>query len=61
MQPWQADYPQESGATVARTRFLAGTCDRGAPNEATAIKEAIERYGITERWQQDRLVARREA
>jgi hypothetical protein len=32
-----------------------------APDEATAIKEAIERYSITERWQQGRLVARREA
>jgi hypothetical protein len=28
---------------------------------AAQINEAIERYGITERWQQDRLVARREA
>jgi hypothetical protein len=28
---------------------------------AVAIKEAIERYGIIERWQQDRLVAQREA
>jgi hypothetical protein len=30
-----------------------------APDAATAIKEAIERYGITDREQQKRLVARR--
>ena len=32
-----------------------------APDEATAIKEAIERYDIREKWQQDRLIAQREA
>jgi hypothetical protein len=31
-----------------------------APDEATAIKEAIERYGVCEPWKQERLVARRE-
>jgi hypothetical protein len=30
-----------------------------APDAETAIKEAIERYGITDREQQKRLVARR--
>jgi hypothetical protein len=30
-----------------------------APDAKTAIKEAIERYGITNREQQKRLVARR--
>jgi len=28
-----------------------------APDPETAIKEAIRRYGITEPWEQDRLVA----
>jgi hypothetical protein len=32
-----------------------------APDEATAIREAIERYGIREPWKQNRLVARQEA
>jgi hypothetical protein len=31
-----------------------------APDEPTAIKEAIERYDIREPWKQARLVARRE-
>jgi hypothetical protein len=30
-----------------------------APDAETAIKEAIERYGITDREQQKRLMARR--
>jgi hypothetical protein len=30
-----------------------------APDEATAIREAIEQWEIKERWQQERLVARR--
>jgi hypothetical protein len=32
-----------------------------ALDEAAAIKEAIEQWEIKERWQRDRLVARREA
>ena len=32
-----------------------------APDETTAIKTAIERFEMTEPWEQARLVARREA
>jgi hypothetical protein len=31
-----------------------------APDEATAIKEAIQQWEIKDRWKQDRVVARRE-
>ena len=33
----------------------------GAPDEASAIKKAIEEFQITERWSQSRLVAQRRA
>ena len=33
----------------------------GAPDEASAIKKAIEEFQITERWKQSRLVAQRRA
>jgi uncharacterized protein YdiU (UPF0061 family) len=32
-----------------------------APDEASAIKKAIEEFQITERWKQSRLVAQRRA
>jgi hypothetical protein len=31
-----------------------------APDETPAIREAIERWDIRDRWNQDRLIARRE-
>ena len=50
-----------SGSLMSYATPAQYIAELGAPDEASAIKKAIDEFQITERWKQSRLVAQRRA